>query len=110
MCLGILAREGLRESPLEYSQSPPSGNQTRGGAGSPPRSRVFALAPGLRCRRRLRWGAWASGAEGVNRPRLGGARRGRKEIAVLLKVFFFFFFSFLSSFSPAEVSAGRRRR
>lgn len=43
--LGILAREGLRESPLELSQSPPSGNRTRGGAGSPPRSRVSALAP-----------------------------------------------------------------
>lgn len=43
--LGILVPEGLRESPLELSQSPPSGNPTRGGAGSPPRSRVSALAP-----------------------------------------------------------------
>ena len=75
----------------------------------PRRARVSPRSlPGLRSRRRLRRGAWAFGLERVNRPRRGGAQRGRKEIAVLLKVFFFFFFLLL--FTLAGVSAGRRRR
>lgn len=97
-------REGLRASAAELSQAPPGGNQAQGWGAFPAalaalraplchfahlQSRPLAGASrSAHAAGEATARAWASGAEGVNRPWRGGARKGRKEIAAVLKVFF----------------------
>lgn len=100
--------EGLRESPAELSRSSPRGNQTPGGARTwasqcHPGSHLLAGATSSARPAVASALVWASGGERVNPRARGGARKGRKEIAIVLKVFP------SSLFFPAEVSAGRRR-